>query len=67
MGYKSIGEDTVYVSEEGIVIVDKTYPIRNRNDIILCIQYLVSTEGVGIPNMWILQIDNPEVDPNEKN
>ena len=67
MGYKSIGEDTVYVSEEGIVIVDKTYPIRNRNDIILCIQYLVSTEGVGIPNMWILEIDNPEVDPNENN
>lgn len=67
MGYKSIGEDTVYVSEEGIVIVDKTYPISNRNDIILCIQYLVSTEGVGITNMWILEIDNPEVDPNEKN
>lgn len=64
---KGISEDTVYVSEEGIAIVDKTYLISNRNDIILCVQYLVTTEGVGIPNMWILEIDNPEVDPNKNN
>lgn len=54
---KGISEDTVYVSEEGIVIVDKTYPISNRNDIILCVQYLVTTEGVGIPNIWLQEID----------
>jgi len=49
---------TVYVSEEGIAIVERGYLISNRNDIMLCVQYLVTTEGVGIPNMWIEEIDN---------
>ncbi|MCU0344238.1 MAG: hypothetical protein MUF28_10535 [Ignavibacterium sp.] len=52
-------EDEFYVSEEGIVIVDKAYLISNRNDIILCVQYLVTTEGVGIPSIWLQEIDNP--------
>ena len=61
---KGFSEDTVYVSEEGIAIVDKTYLISNRNDIILCVQYLVTTEGIGIPNMWLQEVDKPEVDSN---
>jgi hypothetical protein len=52
-------QDEFYVSEEGIVIVDKAYLITNRNDIILCVQYLITTEGVGIPNMWLQEIDTP--------
>lgn len=51
-------EHTVYVSEEGIALVERGYLISNRNDIMLIVQYLVTTEGVGIPNIWIEEIDS---------
>ena len=50
-------EHTVYVSEEGIALVERGYLISNRNDTMLIVQYLITTEGVGIPNMWIQEID----------
>ncbi|MBT8380458.1 MAG: hypothetical protein KJN64_14660 [Ignavibacteria bacterium] len=49
--------DFVYVSEEGVYLLQKAYPICNRNQCVLIVQYLVTTEGVGIPNMWVMQID----------
>ena len=50
-------EDLIYVSEEGIYLLQKAYPICNRNECVLVVQYLVTIEGVGIPNMWIELID----------
>ena len=50
-------EDVFYVSEEGIYILDKVYMIENRSDIVLVVQYLVTTEGAGIPNLWLQEID----------
>jgi hypothetical protein len=49
--------DEFYVSEEGIYILGKVYGIENRMDIVLVVQYLVTTEGVGIPNLWLQEID----------
>jgi hypothetical protein len=46
-------EDIVYVSEEGIVLLTKTYPVCNRTDIVLIVKYLITTEGVGIGEMYI--------------
>src|SRR3989337_2771054 len=43
-------EDEFYISEEGIVVLEKYYLINNRSDIILGVHYLVTTEGVGIPD-----------------
>jgi hypothetical protein len=40
--------DTVIVNEEGIVILEKNYPVCNRVDIILNVKYLITTCGVGI-------------------
>jgi hypothetical protein len=50
-------QDEFYVSEEGIYILDKIYEIENRMDIVLVVQYLVTTEGIGIPNLWLQEID----------
>jgi hypothetical protein len=50
-------EDSMYISEEGIYILQKAYSITNRNDVVLIVQYLVTTEGVGIPNCWLELID----------
>ena len=49
--------DAFYVSEEGIYILTKAYIIENRIDVLLMVQYLVTTEGVGIPNLWLEEID----------
>ena len=50
-------EDSMYISEEGIYILQKAYGITNRNDVVLIVQYLVTTEGVGVPNCWLEIID----------
>jgi hypothetical protein len=44
-------DDIVYVSEEGILLFEKSYQISNRNDVVLLVQYLVTTNGVGISNV----------------
>jgi len=49
--------DTVIVSEEGIYILEKNYPISGRPDLRLGVQYLVTTEGVGIARIVLLPID----------
>jgi hypothetical protein len=51
-------EDQIVVSEEGIAIVDKYYEITNRDDIVLFVQYLVTTEGVGVADIVIMSINN---------
>ncbi len=50
-------EDSMYISEEGIYILQKAYSITNRDDVVLVVQYLVTTEGVGVPNCWLEIID----------
>ena len=56
-GITGSSEDLIYVSEDGIYILQKAYPICNRGECVLVVQYLVTTEGVGIPNMWVELID----------
>jgi len=41
-------QDVVTVSEEGILLIEKSYWINNRTDVVLLVQYLVTTDGVGI-------------------
>ena len=54
---KCTTNDTIYVSEEGIYILTKAYIIENRIDVLLYVQYLVTTEGVGIPTIHLMEID----------
>lgn len=50
-------DDVVYVSEEGIALVYKDYPITNRNDVVLVVRYMVTTDGVGISDISIAEIE----------
>ena len=50
-------DDIVYVSEEGILLLDKTYPITNRNDVVLLVRYMVTTNGVGISSMMLTELE----------
>jgi hypothetical protein len=50
-------EDEFFVSEDGIYILQKAYAIENRDEVVLIVQYLVTIEGAGIPNMWLEVVD----------
>ena len=54
---KGCYDDVIYISEEGIILLEKEYAIANRNDVLLCVNYLVTTEGVGIAEIWIDEIE----------
>jgi len=49
--------DIVRVSEEGIALVDKTYWISNRNDVVLYVQYLVTRDAVAISDVYVAEIE----------
>ena len=49
--------DLVSVSEEGILLLDKTYNITNRNDVVLYVQYMITTDGVGVSSVTLVQIE----------
>ncbi|HSW56533.1 MAG TPA: hypothetical protein VLH59_15735 [Ignavibacteriaceae bacterium] len=50
-------DDVVTVSEEGIVLIDKCYSITNRSDVVLLVQYLVTTNGIGISNVNLAPLE----------
>ena len=54
---KGKSNDIIHVSEEGIVLVDKSYRISNRDDVVMLVKYLVTTDGVGISNIKLAEID----------
>jgi hypothetical protein len=46
--------DKIYVSEEGIVILEKVYPVLGGNNGLLFIcRYLVTTDGLGLNEMFL--------------
>ena len=56
-------DDMLYVSEEGIYVLEKSFPAQGREDgLALVCRFLVSTDGVGFSGMWLsinsdIQID----------
>ena len=50
-------DDVVTVSEEGIVLIEKCYSITNRSDVVLLVQYLVTTNGIGISNVSLAPLE----------
>lgn len=49
--------DVVTVSEDGINILEKCYSISNRTDVVLLIQYLVTTNGVGVASISLAPLE----------
>jgi hypothetical protein len=50
-------QDVVSVSEEGILLIEKSYWITNRTDVVLLVQYLVTTDGVGISGVSLAPLE----------
>jgi hypothetical protein len=50
----SESEDVFYVSEDGIYILEKSFPVLDRNDgLVLVCRFLVTTDGVGLNAKWL--------------
>ena len=62
MQYEIYGssEDIEFVKVNGKILIDKTYEISYRTDIILCVQYLVTTEAVSIMEMNLIPLVNAD-------
>ena len=46
--------DNIYVSDDGISLLEKTFPIQGREDgMVLVCRFLVTTDGVGLNEMWL--------------
>lgn len=47
-------EDMLYISEEGIYVLEKSFPTQGREDgLALVCRFLVTTDGVGFSGMWL--------------
>jgi len=47
--------DNFYVSEDGIYMLEKTFPIQGREDgMVLKCSFLVTTDGIGLIEMWLV-------------
>ena len=65
----SKSQDIIYVSEDGVYQLVKSFPIQDRSDgMVLVCSFLVTTEGVGLSEMWLAAYEdtfnkNIESDP----
>jgi hypothetical protein len=59
-------DDILYVSEEGILLLEKCYSITNRSDVVLLVQYLVTTNGVGISGISLAPLEQKFLNNNYK-
>lgn len=50
-------EDIIYVSEEGIALLEKSYSITNRSNVVLLVKYLVTTNGIGISSVNLIPVE----------
>ncbi|MGB5287935.1 MAG: hypothetical protein WBQ32_12040 [Ignavibacteriaceae bacterium] len=50
-------DDFVYVSEEGILLIEKSYNITNRTDVVVAVLYMVTTDGVGISKVRLVEVE----------
>ena len=55
-GIYGTSSDTLLLSSSGKLLLDKTYGVQHRPDLRLCVQYEVTTEGVSIIQLNLLQI-----------
>jgi len=54
-GITGRSEDIIYVSEEGIYLLEKYYTVQGRKDgMLLMCRFLVTTDGVGLNEMWLV-------------
>ena len=52
-------EDIIYVSEDGIYLLEKSFPIQGREDgMVLVCRFLVTTDGIGLNEMWLKKGDD---------
>ena len=51
-------DDIVYVSEDGILLLEKCYSITNRSDVVLLVKYLVTTNGIGISSVNLAPLEH---------
>jgi hypothetical protein len=50
-------DEILQVSEEGILLLEKSYSISNRNDVVLLVKYMVTAKGIGISGVNLVPLE----------
>ncbi len=53
-----ISTDTLFIDENGKLLLDKTYMVTFRPDLRLCVEYLITMNNVSLMQMNLLQVFN---------
>jgi hypothetical protein len=57
--------DNLYVPEDGISVLEKTFEILGRDDgMVLKCRFLVTTDGIGLNEMWLALNDDHGINKN---
>jgi len=49
--------EIVYVGAEEVLLIEKTYTITNRNDVVLVVRYAITSNGVGISTLRLIPLE----------
>ena len=50
----SSSEDNIYVSLDGIYLLEKSFPVIGRNDgLVFVCRFHLTTDGIGLSSMWL--------------
>ena len=49
--------EIVYVGAEEVLLIEKTYTITNRNDVVLVVRYAITSNAVGISTLRLVPIE----------
>ena len=61
----STSEDNIYVSDDDISLLEKSFPVLGRNDgMVLVCRFLVTTDGIGLSSMWLAFNDDRGINKN---
>ena len=61
----STSQDNIYVSEDGIYILEKSFPVLGRTDgMVLVCRFLVTTDGIGLNAKWLAFSDDNGINKN---
>ena len=51
-------QDNIYVSDDGISMLEKSFPVLGRTDgMVLVCRFMITTDGIGLNEMWLELVD----------
>ena len=53
----SKSEDVFHISQEGMYVLEKAFPVQGEDGMVLVCRFLVTTDGVALNDKWLTYVD----------